>query len=270
MKKYKAPAKINLYLEVIGKREDGFHELLMLMEEIPLYDFLYIEKDYGISLDCDIIKGDDNLVFQAAQLYLDHFGIDRGARIKLEKNIPLGAGLGGGSSDAATTLKALRDLYGKGSDEDLLDLAARLGSDVPFFLKKGPCIAKGRGEILEELVPRDLGWILLVKPDYGLSTAQVFKSLELKTSKDKGEEDFQAFMEAYSSGGDFMSLSKNDLEDPSFKLAPQLEELKNIMGPGALMSGSGTTLFKICQSKDQAEEIEARLPEDLWVRLIRG
>lgn len=266
MIRYKAPAKINLYLEVLGKREDGFHELLMLMEEVPLYDFIYIEKDYGISVECDIIRG-DNIVFKAAQLYFDYFKLEGGVRIRLEKNIPLSAGLGGGSSDAATTLIALRDLYGRGSEEELHQLATELGSDVPFFLKKGPCIARGRGEILEEVEGPSLGWIVLVKPELGLSAGQVYKNLDLK---EKRTGDFEAFLQAYRSSDNFMDLTINSLEAPAFKLAPELEEIKKLLGENSLMSGSGTTFFKLCKSQEEAKELIKKLPKNLWVEILKG
>lgn len=267
MKKYRAPAKINLYLEVLGKREDGFHELLMLMEEVPLYDFIYIEKDCGISVDCDIIRDDDNIVFKAAQLYFDYFKLKGGVRIRLEKNIPLCAGLGGGSSDAATTLVALKDLYGSGSDEELHYLATELGSDVPFFLEEGPCIARGRGEILEKVEGSSLGWIVLVKPEFGLSAGQVYKNLDLK---EKRTGDFEAFLQAYRSSDNFMDLTINSLEAPAFKLAPELEEIKKLLGENSLMSGSGTTFFKLCESQEEAKELVKGLPENLWVEILKG
>lgn len=267
MKIYRAPAKLNLFLKVLKKREDGFHELLMLMEEIPLYDFLYVEKrDYGIFLDCDIIEG-DNIVSRAARLYLDYFKIEGGFYCRLEKHIPLGAGLGGGSSDAATALLALRDIYKKGSDKELYKLALKLGSDVPFFLKGGRCLVRGRGEVLEKLDSPGLGWVLLVKPQESLATAQVYGELK----KDEiGTLEGRDYIESFLEGQELdINQCVNDLEAPAFRLLKELETIKKALGPGALMSGSGSTVFKICSSYEEAQLLAASLPENLWKKILK-
>lgn len=270
MKAYKAPAKVNLFLKVIGKREDGFHELLMLMEKIPLYDVLHIEKkDKGIEIESLSMSIDkDNLIYKAAENYFQYFKLRGGLFCQLEKNIPLGAGLGGGSSDAATTLIALSDIYKKGTNEELHRLALELGSDVPFFLKKRSCIARGRGEILEEVQSSPQQWILLAKPSYGISTADVYKNL---LPEDIEANNSGHFFERYNKGDpSFMTYSVNDLEKPAFRLRPELQIIKNNLGDGALMSGSGTTFFKFCSTKKEAEVLKERLPKDLKTWVLKG
>lgn len=270
MKKYKAPAKINLFLQVLGKREDGFHELFMLMEKIPLYDVLYISKrERGVKVhSTTMVVEQDNLIYRAAQKYFSMFNIEGGMTCQLEKNIPMGAGLGGGSSDAATTLIALRDLYQKGTDEQLSLLAAELGSDVPFFLKKGACIARGRGEKLEEVSGPSLPWILLVKPPYGLSTAEVYKNLRREDIFFGGPE---ICLDYYRKKDlSFILYSYNDLEKPAFRLCPPLASIKKTLGEGALMSGSGTTVFKICASREEAQALSKALPRGLDTWILKG
>ena len=180
MIQYKAPAKVNLFLKVIGKREEGLHELFMLMDKIPLYDVLSFEKkkEEIFLFSEDMLIDEENLILRAARKYFEFFKLRGGCSISLTKNIPMGAGLGGGSSDAATTLLGLRDLYGYGSLEELDRIAGELGADVPFFLRSGACLARGKGTLLEQVDGTTLGTILLVKPKEGLSTALVYNELK--------------------------------------------------------------------------------------------
>src|SRR4030042_6633058 len=165
--KYLAPAKINLVLEVLGKRDDGYHELRSLVQTISLCDVISLEPTDVISLECSepVLQTSDNLAIRAAELLRQVSGCQKGARIKLQKRIPWGAGLGGGSSDAATTLVALNRLWElKLKTSELIELAARLGSDVPFFIHGGAGLVEGRGEKvtpLEAVAPR---WFVLLIP----------------------------------------------------------------------------------------------------------
>jgi len=167
MLKYLAPAKINLVLEVLGKRPDGYHEIHSLVQAISLCDILSFGLADVISLECSepSLQTFDNLVVQAAELLREVSGCQRGVRIKLEKRIPWGAGLGGGSSDAATTLLTLNKLWElKLATSDLVELAARLGSDVPFFIHGGAALIEGRGEKVTPLAASVPGWFVLLIP----------------------------------------------------------------------------------------------------------
>lgn len=268
MIQYKAPAKINLFLKVLGKRSDGFHELFMLMEKIPLYDYLVFEKRKGSEIVLKVegkeISG-DNLILKAARLYQEYFKVSGGYQIHLEKNIPIGAGLGGGSSDAATTLLALRDFHGLGTLRELDDIAKELGSDVPFFLRQGACLARGRGTELEQVRGIELETLLLVKPKEGLSTARVYGEL---MAEDYDSSSADLCLKRYLAGDPlFMQESINDLEKPAFRLMPELNKIKEILGPGSLMSGSGSTVFCLCKDRKEAEKKLESLPPELdwWI-----
>ncbi|HEY0257777.1 MAG TPA: 4-(cytidine 5'-diphospho)-2-C-methyl-D-erythritol kinase, partial [Candidatus Methylacidiphilales bacterium] len=170
-----APAKINLYLHIVGRRPDGFHELETLMAPISLGDTLEIDLvPQGVEFTCSdpaLSNAQDNLATRAAQLFLDEFKLATGVRIHLEKCVPVGAGLGGGSSDAAAVLLALRQLTKIDClDSKLAELAARLGSDIPFFIYRQPAICRGRGEIIEPVKLKESYQGLLVHPGFGVST----------------------------------------------------------------------------------------------------
>lgn len=267
MIQYNAPAKVNLFLKVLGKREDGLHELFMLMEKIPLYDVLTFEgKREEILLFSDNMKIDEeNLILRAAKAYFKVFNLRGGCSIHLEKNIPLGAGLGGGSSNAATTLLGLRDLYGHGKLEELEGIAANLGADVPFFLRQGACLARGTGTTLEQVRGTELKTLLLVKPKAGLSTAAVYRGLN---EDDYRDSTVDGCLDAYLHKDPlFMEESINDLEKPAFRLMPKLKQIKETLGVGALMSGSGSTVFKLFEDPKSAEHSLEHLPSDVdtWI-----
>lgn len=178
----KAPAKVNLTLEAVGRREDGYHEIASVLQTVGLFDVLTFEPAAELSLQCDRpeLASDDNLVIRAADLLKTAAGYTKGAAITLEKKIPVSSGLGGGSSDAAATLTGLNDLWGLGmSNDDLMPIAARLGSDVPFFLRGGTAMAQGRGERLRPLPPADLEWLVVLCPAIHVSdkTASLYGRL---------------------------------------------------------------------------------------------
>lgn len=252
---YRAPAKINLSLEVLRKREDGFHEISSLMLPISLTDGLQvtlIDSTERIRLDCDdetLPTGSENLVYRAAAAYLEKWDLDseKALHIELEKCIPHGAGLGGGSSDAAAMLMALQEISGQALSERVLhDIASKLGSDVPFFLYKGACQISGRGERVNPLSEQERqvlkgASILLVKPDFGISTPWAYG----------------AWSESLESPGlPYQELEwrghvvTNDLERPVFAKYPYLGLLKKWLLERkevevALMSGSGSTVFAV-------------------------
>jgi 4-diphosphocytidyl-2-C-methyl-D-erythritol kinase len=253
-----APAKVNLTLRVLGRRDDGFHEIETLMVPITLADRLVINlrADHDILLTCSdpsVPSDASNLGHRAATAFAKHTGMKFGVDIHIEKNIPHGAGLGGGSSDAAAVLVALdRLLATKMRTEELERIAATLGSDIPFFIRSQPAICRGRGEIIEPfegLPPAD---ILLVKPPFPIPTSWAYQAW---ANSEKPSATFQQFH-------GFNSLV-NDLEAPVFSKYIILPVLKSALRahPGvsaAMMSGSGSTIFAIL--RDSAEGIEE------WIR----
>jgi 4-diphosphocytidyl-2-C-methyl-D-erythritol kinase len=245
-----APAKINLFLDVKGKRNDGYHELESIMHQINLVDRINIQVDDGITVKSSspyIPDDAGNLAYQAARLILEKYGQGEGAAIFIEKNIPVGAGLAGGSTDAAAVLKGLNILYNYNvAGEELVQLAAQIGSDVPFCLQGHPlisindggssqqeqtvmgasCLAKGRGEILSPLPHRIIPYMVLVKPEFQLSTAEVYKNFKLELLKNSP--DLQAFIKAWKLY-DIRAISKsceNVLETVSCVLKPEIIPIK--------------------------------------------
>jgi 4-diphosphocytidyl-2-C-methyl-D-erythritol kinase len=272
-----APAKINLSFEIKGRRADGFHEIETLMTPISLADRLTIEAgaSHGaIEFSCDdpfLPAGEDNLVVRAAKLFRDSAKITTSIKIVLEKKIPHGAGLGGGSSDAASTLLGLNELFGTGlSDKDLLSLAAPLGSDVPFFVVRSAAVCRGRGEIVEATsLARPLR-VLLLKPDFGVPTSWAYR--KWKDSRELPAIDYapQEF-----SGVRFV----NDLERPVFEKFVLLGHLKMWLRRqpevgAALMSGSGSTVFAVLREGADGEPLAARvrseLDSTLWYTVDRA
>lgn len=264
-KTIQAPAKINLYLAVKGKRADGYHELESLMQKLALVDNVRIRVDEGsgIVLSCPgsgLPEDETNLVWRAARLFLDEAGIDCRVTIVLEKNIPVAAGLGGGSSDAAAVLLALDELLATNlAEERLLEMALRLGADVPFFIKKDlpAALARGVGERLTSAAGIQDCQVILVKPGFGVSTKWVFDNFALTTNSNPyilaPEKDCQSGR--YSCfEGDFLEKSGtghffNDLESVTVTKYPEIAEIKKeLLADGArvsLMSGSGPTVFGI-------------------------
>jgi 4-diphosphocytidyl-2-C-methyl-D-erythritol kinase len=241
-----APAKINLSLKVIGRRDDGFHEIETLIAPISLYDNVDIEKqNRWIDFSCDdpeLSTGDDNLVFRAAKVFLEYAKIKSGVSIKLHKKIPHGAGLGGGSSDAASTLRALNELFRtKLPREELVKLGSSIGSDVPFFLFESAAVCKGRGEIVEPTKLKKKLPILLMKPDFAVASAWAYSRWQDSKKIPRISYEPQKF--------DGQSLV-NDLERPVFEKFVFLAQLKTwlLKQPevgAALMSGSGSTVFSV-------------------------
>jgi 4-diphosphocytidyl-2-C-methyl-D-erythritol kinase len=265
-----APAKINLSLRVFGRRSDGFHEIDSLVAPISLADELTIEcSDSGeIRFKCDdpsLPSGEDNLVVRAARLFLDATDRSAGLAIKLRKRIPHGAGLGGGSSDAASTLLALNELLGvHGSGESLAPLAAQLGSDVPFFICRQAARCRGRGEIVE---PQSLGQrlpLLLVKPQFGVPTPLAYRHWQNARELPGVEYAPQEF-----AGITFV----NDLERPVFEKFVFLARVKMwlLEQPEvqvALMSGSGSSVFAVLRPEADGhslgERAKAALDPQFW------
>ncbi|MDF2885599.1 MAG: 4-(cytidine 5-diphospho)-2-C-methyl-D-erythritol kinase [Clostridiaceae bacterium] len=178
--KIKAYGKINIALEVVGKREDGYHLLRMIMQNIDLYDLIELneKRSNDITIECNkpyVPKDDRNLAYKAARLFMDTYKINRGIHIDIIKNIPVAAGLAGGSTNAAAVLKALNEMFDVGaSEQDLMDLGVKLGADIPYCIKGGTCLCEGIGEKISELKSFKDKILVLVKPPFGVSTKDVY------------------------------------------------------------------------------------------------
>ncbi|MEO5716475.1 MAG: 4-(cytidine 5'-diphospho)-2-C-methyl-D-erythritol kinase [Luteolibacter sp.] len=251
-----APAKLNLSLRVLARREDGFHEIDTLMVKLPgLADQIEFRESRGFSFQCDdpSVPGDEgNLVVKAVRAYETATGISCKYSVSLKKVVPHGAGLGGGSSDAATTLLGLNQLHGYALAVDpLRDLAAMLGSDIPFFMASGAVRCTGRGEKLEQVPSPPVLRVLLLKPSFGVSTPDAYRRW-----KDSRELPGVSYGEQTVSG---VSLV-NDLERPVFEKHQFLAELKEWLltrqeTAAALMSGSGSTVFAVLHEDADAEAL---------------
>jgi len=266
---FKTPAKVNFGLHILGKREDGFHELETLFQMVNWCDEIKIEcLSRGLELVCnqpDIPTDKGNLVIRAAHILQTRYPERcKGARIHLNKNIPHGAGLGGGSGNAAGVLLGLNFLWGlKLKREDLISVASELGSDVPFFLFSPCAIGRGRGEILEPVKNSIRFYVLMVYPGFAVPTASVYGNLKLKLTK---RENNISILKNFLLQSEFAQLGatwSNDLELFVFKEYPGLSGIKKEMlalgAKGALLSGSGSTVFGIFDNPETANSAHARL-----------
>lgn len=262
-----APAKVNLVLRVLGKRPDGYHELETLFERIDLADELtFSPQPSGLTLTCDnssLSCGEDNLILKAARLLQNTFHMHQGASIHLMKRIPIAAGLGGGSSDAATALMGLSQIWNlRVPAERLVALAAQLGSDVPFFLLPQPfAIGTGRGERLEPLPePHPTLWHVVVTPKVTLSTPEVYAGFDAQKSAERSRMGLTAAggsititTHALRNGPDMSGLAKglgNDLEPEAIRRCPVIHDIRILLRKGGCIatstSGSGPSVFGLC------------------------
>ena len=265
MIKYLAPAKINLVLEVLGKRDDGYHKIRSLVQAIDLCDTLTFESAETISLKCDVasLETSDNLVIRAAELLRQRGGHRKGARIKLEKRIPWGAGLGGGSSDAAATLLTLNELWGlKLTTLDLISVAAKLGSDVPFFIHRGAALVEGRGEKVEQVQVSARSWFVLLIPDLPKmpdKTRRLYESLDKQHFTDGRY--CEAALKCWSKDMPIApSLLFNVFDKVAFKAFPGLEEywkrFEEASATNIHLAGSGPALFAPADTESGAKAIQ--------------
>lgn len=262
-----APAKVNLFLEVLARRPDGYHELATLMVAVSLYDTLEFteENSQATALRCDnpsLSTGTDNLICRAVELVRNESGRSDGVGIRLWKRIPMAAGLAGGSSDAAATLAGLNCLWRLGWDRSkLIQLGAELGSDVSFFFAAPAAWCTGRGEQIEPLrLGRALD-LVLIAPSLGLSTAEVFRGVTVPPSPRSGAAIRQA-----AAAGDVSELGRqlhNRLQPAAEQLCPAVADLFARLaglGPaGQLMTGSGSTLFALCRHSGEARSVARAL-----------
>jgi len=284
-----SPCKVNLLLNILGRRADGFHELETVLQPVRLFDRLtFARSGQGIQLSCnapELATDARNLVYRAAALFLEAAGIKEGVRVGLEKQIPLAAGLGGGSGNAATTLLGLNELFGGPlAAEQLRGLAASLGSDVPFFLQSEPALATGRGERIEPLgsfpVLRGAA-LVLIHPGFGIATAWAYQQLARFPHALHGRPGRAQKLVARLRGADLAAAGAefyNSLEAPALEKYPLLalfQEFLRANGAAAtLMSGSGSTTFAVTSSlavaEALAEKFKARFGEANWILAVRA
>ena len=286
--KVRAFAKINLCLDVLRRKENGYHEVEMVMTNVDIFDVLELkeleEKKILLkSYNTDLAMDETNLIYKAIALLQKETGKTFGVEVLLEKNIPMEAGMAGGSADAAATLKAVNELFKLGvSDERLLELGASLGADIPFCIMGGTVLASGIGEKLRRLSPLPKMKLLIVKPKAGLSTKKVYESLDIDglnkagfIHKDVGE--MVSVIE--SDEADKTKIEKiagrlnNILEVPSIRLLPLIEDIKQKMLDnnclGALMSGSGTAIFGIYENDEDMIKTKEILEKDDRINYIQ-
>ena len=279
----RALAKINLGLDVVGKRDDGYHEVRMIMQTIQMYDVLEIEKkkEPGIVLTTNIpyVPTDErNLVYKAAKMLMDEFDIKEGLTMNLEKFIPVAAGMAGGSSDAAAAFVGVNRLFGLGlSEEELMKRAVKVGADVPYCVMRGTALAEGIGEKLTALPPMPKCPVLVAKPSVAVSTKFVYENLHLEN--DPPHPDIDRLLEDIRKK-DLQSTAQdmgNILETVTVAHYPEIASLKEIMKEhgalNALMSGSGPTVFGLFEDEKTAKRAyravkESGLAKQLYLTTI--
>ncbi|GMV96654.1 MAG: 4-diphosphocytidyl-2-C-methyl-D-erythritol kinase [Phycisphaerae bacterium] len=264
----RSPAKINWALRVVRRRDDGYHDIESLVTPVSLFDELTFSarERPGIELSCDtgrVPLDANNLIARAAEALAREAGLARGVRCRLVKRIPIGGGLGGGSSNAASTLVALNRLWGLGwPTARLAVVAARVGSDVPLFLAGGPVIMRGRGEHVEPARPGWDGWIVLVFPGVEVSTAAVYR--EWRAGESAGT-DLARFADRPADAREWMGWTFNMLEPPAMRVCPALtswaRRLAEVAGRPVRVSGSGSTLFTAFDEQFQADDFAAAARE---------
>jgi len=254
-----APAKINLFLRVLRKRADGYHDIFSLMQKISLADeLIFSPRRQGIVLRCpgtDLPTNKSNLVVRAAKAIFDYCEYSGGMEITLIKKIPMTAGLGGGSSDAATTLMALNKICSlKLKKNEMMKIGSKIGADVPFFIFGNAALAFGIGDKLKHLRNLPQLNLLLIKPPFELSTKMVYENLNLRLTMGKNNYSIPRFLKL----GDIVHGLHNDLESVSMEVHPELADLKKMLlghgALGALMSGSGPTIFGLFRSGKEAHK----------------
>jgi len=273
------PAKVNLFLEVLRRREDGYHDINSLFQAVSLFDRLEFRREEGRSIrielkqPVDIPLDDSNLISRAFHLMQKQYAIQYGLAVRLEKNIPVAAGLGGGSSDAAATILACNILFELGlSHREMATLSLNVGSDVPFFFSNGQAIVTGRGEKIHETeFPRDY-WLILITPRLAISTADTYARLNLGLTESRGRFN----LDGCQSVDEFIStlrLRGNDLERVHFSSLPELARTKQyLLECGALvarMSGSGPTVFGVYREAPDVERSSFWPPGDWQVNIVR-
>lgn len=275
----RALAKINLGLDVVGKRADGYHEVRMIMQTIQMYDVLEIQKkeEPGISLTTNIpyVPTDErNLVYKAAKMLMDEFHVKEGLSMNLEKFIPVAAGMAGGSSDAAAAFVGVNRLFGLGlSENDLMKRAVKVGADVPYCVMRGTALAEGIGEKLTRLPRLPHCYVLVGKPGVNVSTKVAYESLRLDDPA-MVHPDIDGMAQAIRQNDleGVISRMGNSFEPEIIRKYPVIQEIKDLMEAGgarkAMMSGSGPTVFGIFYEKEKMEQAAAAIRESHLAKTV--
>ncbi|HCM91242.1 MAG TPA: 4-(cytidine 5'-diphospho)-2-C-methyl-D-erythritol kinase [Lachnospiraceae bacterium] len=274
--KLKAYAKINLSLDVTGRRDNGYHDVRMIMQTIDLFDEITLSREEKVRGDDRIVLESEsgevapdknNLIYKTAGLIMNECGIYDGVKIYYRKNIPVAAGMAGGSTDAAAVLRGMNELFSLGlSDGDLCEMGVRIGADVPYCIIGGTALSEGIGEILTPLAPMPDCSLLIAKPPIGVSTAYVYNAFDSLT--EKYHPDVDAMKEAIENKNirDIAKLLGNSLEGVTIKEYPIIDKIKSLMlgngAIGALMSGSGPTVFGIFDDMIIEEKAKTRIREE--------
>lgn len=273
----KAYGKINLGLDALSKRPDGYHELKMVMQTVGIYDVLTFQKNEGsirISTDHKELPEDKgNLIYQAAELIRETYGISEGVTITLQKNIPIAAGMAGGSSDAAAVFHGMNELFGLSmSLDDMKKLGVRIGADVPYCIMGGSALSEGIGEILTPLPAPPKAHLLIAKPDINVSTGFVFKNLQVDTLP--FHPDIDGMVRSLKEG-DLRGITDrmgNVLETVTMKTYPVIGRIKEEMikqgAENALMSGSGPTVFGVYREEEMAKNAERIIAKQGYTKQI--
>jgi len=270
--KVKSYAKINLFLDIVFKRDDEYHEIKTIYQNISIFDELLFEKGKGsLELFCEssfpIPDDERNLIIRAAREIEKHCGERiKGLKINLKKKIPVGGGLGGGSSNAAATLNAVNNLFDfRYSTEELETLSARIGMDVPFFIKGGTAIGTGRGEIIKRIENQLNPWVIVAYPGTGISTSTAYSLFNKKKCRDDMSLKMQKLIDSLKNG-DYLGFTKsvyNSFENLLKEKYPWIEEMKQVLREvgcdGSFLSGSGSTMIGTINSSDKIPKIESKL-----------
>lgn len=274
----RALAKINLGLDVLGRRENGYHDVRMVMQSVYLYDDVKIEKteapDITVSSNLNFLPtGTDNIAYKAAELLKNEFQIKDGVKIVLKKHIPVAAGLAGGSSNAAAVLFGMNRLFRLGlSQEELKERGVKLGADVPYSIMRGTVLAEGIGEILKPLPQMPKCSVLIAKPPVSVSTKAVYEALDAKAIT--SHPDIDGILEGLERGSlkQVAASMGNVLEDVTIPMHPVIREIKQeMMAAGALnamMSGSGPTVFGLFESRADARKAQRQIREKSLARQV--
>ncbi len=263
-----AHAKINLSLDVLNKRDDGYHNLKMIMQTLQLHDIITIQEiESGIEIECEapyVPTSNSNIAYKAAEKVIQEYGLNAGVRIKIEKKIPVAAGLAGGSTDAAAVLKGMNELFGIGLDQQrLMDIGKTIGADVPYCIVGGTALAEGIGEIITPLPKMEAIPVILIKPRFGVSTASVFKSLQLDKIPYRPKTDM--LIDALEKR-DIKFIGENlcnVLESVTVERYPLIDKIKKDLitkgSIGSIMSGSGPTVFGLFEDDETAKKAYSKI-----------
>lgn len=273
----KAYAKINLGLDVVRRLENGYHEVKMVMQTVGIYDVLDFKRiQNGIVITTDsgeLPTNEDNLIYKAAKLMMEQYHINEGVEIHLEKHIPIAAGMAGGSTDAAATLKGMNRLFDLGCTlKDLMELGVKIGADVPYCVMGGTALAEGIGEKLTPLAPAPDCYVLVAKPDINVSTKYVYEHLDAQEIVKHPDIDGMVEAIAEESLQGILDRMENVLETVTVSAYPVIQTIKDRMKElgaiNSLMSGSGPTVFGIFVEKDMARRAYEKLEEEQLAKQI--